>query len=188
MGENATLVKFGQHDHIKQLRDEGLLYMNNLFYFWKIEKDELRGDLFDGIRIGPDEPKKVNIFCMYALRSASGSFPVHEKNYKFGDHALILTNPQEFINRLSVKLNTESFRPEANLVEYYDDTYIGKVGPFRKPDRLAYQSEWRLVCYDGPGKAREIRIGSIEDISITMPSIEVNQRIKIGTNGKIYWE
>jgi len=47
MGEPGTLIKFGQRKHLLRLRDEGLLYMNNLPYFWKIEDDELRGDPFD---------------------------------------------------------------------------------------------------------------------------------------------
>ena len=46
--------------------------------------------------------------------------------------------------------------------------------------RFAYQSECRLVCYDGPGGPREVRIGSLEDISIMMPSEDVNRRIKLG--------
>ena len=45
MGETGTLIKFGQLEHLLRLRDEGFLYMNNLPYFWKIEDDELRGDL-----------------------------------------------------------------------------------------------------------------------------------------------
>ena len=49
MGEPGTLIKFGQREHLLRLRDEGLLYMNNLPYFWKIEDDELRGDPFDCI-------------------------------------------------------------------------------------------------------------------------------------------
>ena len=35
--EFGTLVKFGKQDHLLQLQDEGLLYLNNLPYFWEIE-------------------------------------------------------------------------------------------------------------------------------------------------------
>jgi hypothetical protein len=215
MKENATLIKFGHPDHIKQLHNEGILYMNNLPYFWKLEKDELRGDPFDSIdevergkkakitsengsvipinitswtlRIGPAKQEKINIFCMYALRPSKGNFPVPEKNYKFGKYALMLTHPQEFINRISLKLKTENIKHEANLVEYYDDNYTGEVGPFLKPNRLAYQNEWRLVCYDGPEGVRKICIGSIKDISIIMLSKEINQRISVDSSGIIHW-
>jgi hypothetical protein len=48
MGEKAVLVKFGQHDHLLQLHQDGLLYMNNLPFFWEIE-DQHRGDNCDGV-------------------------------------------------------------------------------------------------------------------------------------------
>ena len=47
MEEPGTLIKFGQHEHLLQLQDEGLLYLNNLPFFWEIENDELRGDRWD---------------------------------------------------------------------------------------------------------------------------------------------
>lgn len=209
MGENATLVKFGEHEHISQLQDDGFLYLNNLPYFWRIEDKELRGDAFDGvdevkrghngtvtlpngsdttikvtnwtIRMHPPEPQRINIFCMYALRPSVGSFPVDERNFRFGDYALVLTNPQQFIDRIASSLKTQAIRVKAGLVEYVDDGHTGKVGPFRKLKTFAYQSEWRLVCYDGLGEARKIWIGSIRDISIIMPSNEVNQKITISS-------
>ena len=48
MGEKATLLKLGARDHIIKLQTEGLLYMNNLPYFWVLEDAELRGDPNDG--------------------------------------------------------------------------------------------------------------------------------------------
>ena len=68
---------------------------------------------------------------------------------------------------------------EAHLVEYVDDEYAGKVGPFRKFKKFSYQSEWRLVCLDGPGGPRRIHIGSIRDISVIMRSDELNKEIRI---------
>ena len=49
MPEKATLVKFGLKEHLSQLRDRGLLYMNNLPHFWKIEDECLRGDPYDSV-------------------------------------------------------------------------------------------------------------------------------------------
>ena len=126
MGEPGTLIKFGRQEHLQLLQEEGLLYMNNLPYFWKIEDEELRGDPFDCIsevsrgpkvvltladekeiliqgnwtlRGHPCEPEKINIFSMYALRPLiEGTFPVSKTNFRFGKHALILINS----GRLSV--------------------------------------------------------------------------------------
>jgi hypothetical protein len=207
MGEPGTLIKFGQQEHLLQLQDEGLLYMNHLPYFWEIEDEELRGDPFDciaevarGPKIGftvagskeafmegnwtlrmyPTEPEKINIFCMYALRPLiEGTFPVDERNFRFGEYALVLINRDEFMRRIESILKSQRIIAKADLVEYVDDKYTGKLGPFRKLKRFAYQSEWRLVCYDGQGRPREILIGSIRDISVVIRSDEVNKEIRV---------
>lgn len=206
MREQATLIKFGKYEYICQLRDEGLLYLNNLPYFWEIEDEELRGDSFDGVaevrrgrngtatpvgdtenplkvtnwvlRVHPSQPERINIFCMYAVRPSLGSFPVEERNFQFGDYALVLTNPQEFIERISSRLTSQGVKHRAALVDYVDDEYTGEFGPFKKLSRFSYQSEWRLVCYDGPGEVRRLHIGSIAEISAIVPSAEVNQKIR----------
>jgi hypothetical protein len=207
MGEPGTLIKFGQQEHLLKLQDEGLFYMNHLPYFWEIEDGELRGDPSDcivevarGPKIGltlvkgkevflddnwtlrmyPPEPEKINIFCMYALRPfIEGTFPVDEMNFRFGKYALVLINRDEFMRRIESTIKSHRIRAKADLVEYVDDKYTGKLGPFRKLKRFAYQSEWRLVCYDGPGKPREIRIGNIRDISAIIRSDEVNKEIRV---------
>ena len=207
MGEPGTLIKFGQQGHLLQLQDEGLLYLNHPRYFWEVEDEELRGDPFDciaevarGPKIGftltdgkeifmdgnwtlrmyPPEPEKINIFCMYALRPLiEGTFPIDERNFRFGGYALLLINRDEFMRRIESVLKSQRIRAQANLVEYVDDKYTGKLGPFKKLKRFAYQSEWRLVCCDGPGRPREIRIGSIRDISVIMRSDEANKMIKV---------
>jgi hypothetical protein len=207
MDQPGTLIKFGKLEHLQQLRDEGLLYMNNLPYFWNIEDEELRGDPFDcalqvirgpkvtmvmpggnelticrdyTLKIRPSEPEKINIFCMYALRPLNeGSFPVDKKNQRFGDHALILMNRDELIQKLESSLKNQRIVGDAELVEYVNDEHTEKLGPFRKFNRFSYQHEWRLVCYDGPGKERRIWIGSIRDISVILPADEVNKQIQI---------
>lgn len=206
MGEPGTLIKFGKPEHLLQIQNEGLLYLNHLPYFWKVE-DEDRGDPFDCIaevargpkigftlpdnkevfmegewtlRMPPPQPEKINIFCMYALRPfIEGSFPVDEKNFRFGEHALILINRDEFMHRIESILKSQRIIAKAALVEYVDDKHTGKLGPFRKLKKFAYQYEWRLVCYDGPGKPREVRIGSIRDISVIIRSGEVNKEIRV---------
>jgi hypothetical protein len=172
--------------------------MNNLPYFWKIEDSRLRGDECDSVdarysgssgtastldgkkititnwtlRAHPPQPEKTNIFCMYALRESS--IPVDERNYQFGDYALVVTNAPEFMERVSSHLDRLRIGFTADLVEYVDDNHNGQLGPFKKRRMFAHQSEWRVVCYDGPGGVREIRIGSIQDISFIIPSNELN--------------
>jgi len=205
MVENATLVKFGQYEHICQLRDQGLLYMNTFTYFRQLEDKELRGDKFEGVadvhrgssgiltpkndlknqfmvsrwEIHRDLPQfeKKNVFCMCAVRPSMESFPVDKRNFRFGGYALILKYPQQFIDRISSQLQSEKINHQANLVEYIGNDYVGEVGPFRKLNNFAYQSEWRLVCCEGIGKERTFSIGDINDICIVVGSKEVNQKI-----------
>lgn len=207
MGEPGTLIKFGRQDHLLQLQEEGLLYMNHLPYFWSIEDQELRGDPFDsnfrierGPRIGmtlpdgreaflegtwtlgmqPANPEKINLFCMYALRPlVKVSFPIDAENFRFGEYALLLINRDAFMARMTSVLESQRIKAQAGLVEYVDDRYKGELGPFRKLGKFAYQCEWRLVCLDGPGGPRKIRIGSIQDISVLIRSDELNKEIKI---------
>ena len=193
MAERAVFIKFGAHKHVLQLRDEGLLYMNNLPYFWEIEDNELRGDECDSVdnlhsghagKVGkyvianwiikelPIQPEKINIFCMYALRQDAA--PIDKRNFRFGEQALIITNAQNFIDRIRSNLRDQGIIRKANLVKYVHDGYTGTIGPFRKRKMFAYQSEWRLVCYRGSGEVRKIRMGSIRDISFILPSDETN--------------
>lgn len=132
------------------------------------------------LKIRPSEPEKINIFCMYALRPLiEGTFPVDKKNKRFGDYALILMNRGGFIQRLESSLKSQRIVGDAGLVEYVNDEHAGKLGPFRKFNSFSYQYEWRLVCYDGSGEPRKIRIGSIRDISVILPTDEVNKQIQI---------
>ena len=207
MGEPGTLIKFGKQERLLRLQAEGALYLNTPEYFWKIEDEELRGDPFDCIakvargpkiviplpdgkqvsvegewiyRMYPPEPEKINIFCMFALRPLiEGNFPIDKRNFQFGDYALFLINPNEFMRRVQSALKNEKINYKADLAEYVDDNYIGELGPFKKLKRFAYQSEWRLVCSEGPSGPREILIGDIRDISVILSSAEINELIKV---------
>lgn len=206
MTERATLIKFGQYKHLSQLQSEGVLYMNTVQHFSTIEDKEARGDKLEGadeicqgergtvrpskigavaspvgswwIETRSDEAERMNIFCMYAARPTVGSFPVHERVSDFGDFALVLREPDQFIRRVASVAKSEGISIKANLVEYVDDGYTGELGPFKKLRRFAWQSEWRLACYDGPGAARILSIGSISEISALMQSSEVNERVR----------
>ena len=116
---------------------------------------------------------------MYALRPSAGTFPVDSRNLRFGDYAVAVTDVPQFYERIVTLLRADRITGRADLVEYVDDDYRGEVGPLRKLHRFAYQSEWRLVCSGGPGGARRLRIGSIADISLLVPSNEVNTSVQM---------
>ena len=199
-----SLIKFGSEKNIIELRDKGLIYMKNLPYFWKIENDELRKDPCDGVdtidngingvllfqntnrpvciqkwnlKLLPNDSDKINIFCMFALRTEPINYPIDDRNVKFGNFALIITDPAEFIQRVHSHLCLNHVKHEADLVKYLEFNHKGEVGLFKKKNSFSYQSEWRLVCYNGPGNERRIEIGSLSDIADIVPSCEINDRI-----------
>lgn len=134
------------------------------------------------IKSGPNTPENINLFCMYAMRPEYGTYPIDEKNFRFGTHALILFNSQEFINRLSLFIKQNSLTAKANLVKYIDNSHSGNVGPFKKLKTFEYQSEWRLVCKNTTGKEQKLKIGSLKDISILVKADNINNEITITPN------
>ena len=130
------------------------------------------------LRIGPNEPEKINLFCMYALRPKY-TFPIDPKNYRFGSHALAIYDVPEFLRQLSKTLNESNIQAQPDLVEYLDVRHSGKVGIFKKLDAFEYQSEWRLACFNGMGAVRKIIIGPIDDISYLTESSKLNSEVTI---------
>lgn len=202
--ETAALIKFGSYEHLCSLRDSGEIYMNTLPYFRSIEDNELRGDSNESVdeiqrgsdgyitipstgqriqvtdfvlRIGPDNPENITLFCMYAMRPKYGTYPIDKRNFKFGSHALIFFKSQELINRISIFIKKNSFLAKAGLVEYLDVSHIGEVGSFKKLKPFGYQSEWRLVCNNTTGKEQRLTIGSLKDICTLVKADNVNNEI-----------
>jgi hypothetical protein len=56
-----VLAKFGMREHLESFRRDGLLYVNELDYFSKLEADKVRSDRFEGSDYicQPQEIKKV---------------------------------------------------------------------------------------------------------------------------------
>jgi hypothetical protein len=198
MATNTFFAKIGAAEHISMLQDDGVLYLNNLRYFWQLEDGGKRGDPCDGIqefqrgpfarafkngtelpvrienwtfRIHPDEPERINIFCLSAFRQPDGV--IDSRLAELGTSTLIITDLHAFMARLQVRLKTEGVGCSADFVEYVPNDYRGEIGPFRKFERFAWQCEWRFVTYGGQGGPRIIKIGSLKDISIVVPTTDL---------------
>ena len=198
----GTLCKIGQREHMVSLQEEGVVYLNTLNCFWDIEDSGLRGDKMDGVdymangvhmgmrnasgevvpvkvtswtlqeRTG--EPEKINLFCMYAIHRDPDSPSVDMRVTEFGDAALIITNPDKFMNRLADAARETNRSFHGDLVNYVPTDYIGDVGLFTKTEPYRYQSEWRFALQDGPGAPMTLNIGNLADISQLIDSDELN--------------
>jgi hypothetical protein len=202
------VFKFGARNHMEQFA-QGLLHMNTLDCFAKLEADMLRKDSHEGtshllrgdggilqikigeefvpiagikgpIRYQPDALKKVNVFCMYALRESASAPFVDPENFGFGDTFAILTDFDEFLKRvITAAARTQGQDLKYGLVEYVDySSYLGPVGVFRKSLAFSYQSEFRMALFPGMGTPIDFEVGDLSDLVILGPLGELNGRFK----------
>jgi hypothetical protein len=103
---------------------------------------------------------------MFSLTAPATEPLLHEDHLRFGSHFVLILNTPEFLGRVHQALATMGLQGKARLVEYYDDaTYSGKIGTFHKPQRFAYQKEYRIAVQPGIVPFRNLIIGNISDIT-----------------------
>ncbi len=171
----CKLLKFGAREHMRQLWDEGVLFMRPLEDYKSMEGDSCRHDRNEGVGyvyndvnvtlgdlvLSPKEdferctwtPDGIrwNVYCMFSIQKDAGCFNlplIDPRNFEFGDTAAIITDATEFLNRVkrSIKLNSKSQNFAWWLVKYIDFTESeGIVGPFRKDKKYSYQNEFRIA-------------------------------------------
>ncbi|MBI4290777.1 MAG: hypothetical protein HY661_04775 [Betaproteobacteria bacterium] len=181
---------------------DGNLYLNTNMYFANLdESNRVRFDPFDGIDqsrqvkeisiaapggdwtpiggiINPvvfrrKESERLNILCMYALRDQPDK-PFDKRNLAFGDVAVVIGNPIEFIRRVKSAATALEKQVFHGPVEYVDkSTHDGTMGPFRKFKEHDYQNEFRIVMTNGTGSACRLHIGNIRDIAVKGPSKDI---------------
>ena len=200
-----AFVKVGQKNHLESLQKDGLLYMNTLGYLRKIEgmsgdKNEGTMDFFQGKKIklvilphsrqdpfpakglismqssySPD--LKKNVFCMHAITDDYSA--LDEKNFERSSHALVIFNPQEFLELLNAAVSKDKADFYYGFVEYVDKkTYHGQMGCFKKFEEFKYENEYRIMRNYPTGKPFPFTIGSLEDISELVKVKDVVTRIK----------
>jgi len=98
------------------------------------------------------------------------------EEFQGSDACLIIHNPNQFFDRMYNAIDSvlpNSWEAADGPVAYGS---CGKLGlPFTKPEKFAFQFEWRLACLPIPSlnkcEATVVTLGSIEDIAevITAP-------------------
>lgn len=162
------------------------------------ETDSYRGDSLEGLEqrysgaltiaaIG-DERKLLNItipgaklnifqnryshlYCLYALPSIINSeFKIDHKMLKFGEKALVITKPTDFIKRICTALKSNL---DIDFVKYYDpkDESKESFSVFEKQSTFAYQNEFRIAANLKDDKP--ICIGDIKEISRLLDASEL---------------
>lgn len=152
-----SFIKFGEEEHIRDLYENGTIYMNPIEFFRKKEDQELRGDSYEGAsRIinslpgtfkipGIDREFRYesvhltesyetvlgNLFCLYCISSFTfpdpKSFKVDELNHRFGTHCLLIKDVNYFFHRIQEVMKTSLLVYHHGFVKYYDRKKVNKA-------------------------------------------------------------
>jgi hypothetical protein len=204
--EVISIIKFGEQKYIKDLYEDGTLFMQRLYNYQKIEHKE-RGDkhegishLFqseqtkitvNGIEIEPTGSIKVLesnaynpfIYCTYALHKQhfeNGINCIDRRCLDLGDTALVITDLDEFYGLIKDAISEED-NIYMDLVSYTDEeTYNGEMGIFKKLNSYKHQSEHRIVLESScKNETKKLNIGSLEKISFIVDAKELLDTLRI---------
>ncbi len=218
---------FEKQEYADQFLD-GLLYMNTLDYFARLEGDENsgRGDRYEGVDSWL-QPNKIqlqindvilnsvdlaapvsiqmhkhlvkNVFCMHAsyiggntpyefdsIEEFEEALKIPKENISLGKVSVVITNIEEFFNRMKAAAQKQNVTLKSRLVNYYDpDVFHGHFSeedaPFNKQNKFFHQREYRIVV----GRkniglsAYELNLGSLRDIASEVSIETLNSGIKI---------
>lgn len=151
------------------------------------------------IQIDSKNIQCIHVFCMSVVRP--GDFdevtdlntPGFRKQLEidsrcfseFGDHAVIIHKPQEFINRVHKEIKEQSYNGACDVIEYIDpknppQTEIFTNDPiFYKHEKYSYQKEFRIAIETGNSNTEPLKlnVGDLKDITVLCPAQEVNDLI-----------
>ncbi len=141
----------------------------------------------------------INLLCMYACHSGEfqditddnindfrKQLEIPEECVHLGEHAIIITNCQEFLRRVSAAAEQNGYQLCKGLVAYYDPevgtpTIRADVETlFYKRNEFQYQSEFRIAvdAYLNEPTPLCLRIGDISDIALLVHTSEINQQMR----------
>lgn len=152
----GMFLKLGSYENIRDLYENGTIYLNTIQYFRNLEDNELRGDNYEGsTRIvnslpgtftipGVDKEFKYekvkyqvayetvlgNIYSLYCISSHGFpnplDFQVDKRNFKFGTHCLMVKDNQRFLDRIESELKANKFNFTHGFVDYYEKDKVSK--------------------------------------------------------------
>ena len=152
--------------------------------------------LIGPVRVESNYLSSLSGFCLHAVHSGNididhisesnmGILQEHLKVdpacYEFGKYAVIIKNPQEFVERVMRSAKNAGYKVWCGMVNYDEPPELGSQFPdiaavFRKHPRFGYQREYRIVfdtriIGDFP---ITLDIGSIRDIAMPMLTEDIN--------------
>lgn len=150
---------------------------------------------FESVSAHNDYVLNKKIFCLYApsvkseeqftLEEIQNIVSLDENTNNLGKFLVIITNPQEFMERIKKVVIENGYAIRTGLVEYWDfnnpvSIPDDKIG-FVKSINYAHQKEFRVMIDDGKNQnsALNLEIGSLKDITVMIPTDKFNESIKV---------
>ena len=109
-----------------------------------------------------------HLYCMYAIsnRLVNDSYLFDKRNIQFGESAVFIVNPNEFINRIKIKFANENLDFNYGSVIYYnEENRPNTLTPFHKSSYYDFQNEFRITTSLKSSEPYKLEIGNIEDIA-----------------------
>ena len=127
---------------------------------------------------------KGNIYCLYGIETGSldlsndiiKAFNLDMNGLNFGDTAIIIFDPGEFIQRVKNEVERVGYIFQYSPVIYYDEKkHQGELSPFYKSKRFNLQNEIRFWIPNKLDIDLTFRIGDISDIAKLLPKDDIQK-------------
>ena len=200
--DQVLLIKLLPAARVSEFLD-GRMYLNSATYFaeiddadavrfdadealtasWQVAQLSIQGENGEWLPIGGirgparyrgAEDPDLNVLCLYGLTQRSDD-TFDTRNLQFGDQAIVISNAQEFLRRLTAAATAAGRRSGYGPIDYVDrNEYHGQMGPFRKFSEYSYQNEFRFTTTGGDGTPYRLAIGDIRDIAWVIESARIS--------------
>lgn len=123
------------------------------------------------------ENKPTHLYSLYMIKCkeyTNTEKVIDERNLKFGNYAVCITKPEEFICRVKNKLEKEEIPFMGKPISYVNvDDIKNNYNLFKKPIAYEYQNEFRFLIKSSSLEPVKIQIGSLNDISVLLSAREI---------------
>ncbi|WP_420635886.1 hypothetical protein [Candidatus Palauibacter sp.] len=194
--EEATCNRGDRHEGVVHwLQPDGIRLVLN--------GRDLTPDLAGPVEIGMSWLNHIHVFCLHAAHSGSldltdltsgtidglrEKLEIPSECRQLGEHAIIIRNVRQFIDRIETAAKLKDHRVHRGLVRYYNpDTFHGRFdgieAAFRKRDEYRHQREYRFAIDTRTTGVDPLilNIGDISDIAIPCKTATINDMFLRGS-------
>ena len=163
-------------------------------------------DIASPVMTGHDGFDDVHLYCMYAVKADNIEFDgerlifdspedlkrvekqikIDERNFSFGEFAIVVINPQLFCDQVKNTVESEGYFFGCSIIQYYDKaTFSGYFQPqdvlYRKEAAYSYQNEFR-ICINTKTLGETpliLDVGDLSAFSVKIRSSIINNALVI---------